>query len=194
MKKTAFTFVVALFVICLPHSLFSQSLDWQIQFLRGQNRESTPINRAIRMKNGDAFIISINADADCFCYVICYDSEQQIDVLHNQAIKAGSEVPLGPMYLTEPSGTETIYVILSFPRQEELERLISLYANSPSRQNTSDLHREIVKLQNDASDLGEPASKIIPSGGTSRGVEEGQGFATQFTGKEKYVRAISISH
>jgi len=194
MKKMKLTLAVALFAFCLPLPLFSQSLDWQIQFLRGRDRESTPINRTIRMENNDAFMLVVKAEADCYCYVICYDSEQQIDTQLNEAIKGGSQVPVGPVFLTEPSGTETFYVIMSITRHEELEKLINLNEKSPSRQNTSDLYREIVRLQNAASDLGEPATAIITSGGTSRGAAEEQSFATKFTGKEMYVRAISIRH
>ena len=194
MKKMTLALAVALFVFCLPFPLFSQSLDWQIQFLRGRNRESTPINRAIRMENGDAFMLVIKADADCYCYVICYDSEQQIDTFFNEAIKGGSEISVGPIGLIEPSGTETMYAIVSVSRLADLERLIDQNENSPSRQNTSDLYREIVRLQNAASDLGEPATAIITSGGTSRGAADEQSFATRFTGKEMYVRSISIRH
>jgi len=194
MKKMTFTFAVVLFVIYVPLPLVSQSLDWQIQFLRGRNRESTPINRAIRMENGDAFVLVIQADSDCHCCIICYDSEQQIDVLYNQAVKGGSEIHFDPVWLAEPSGTETLYVIMSIARHEELEKLIKLNENSRSRQTNGNLYREVVRLQNAASGLGEPAAAIISSGGTSRGPSDGQGFATKFSGKEAYVRAITIRH
>ena len=197
MKKIPAIFIALLFIFCLPRQLLSQapeSLDWQLRFIKGRNRESMQINRPIRMETGEVFRLIIEADADSYCYVICYDSERQIFVLHNQALKGGTEVSIGPIVLTEPSGTETIYVIMSFSRFADLERLITLYENSASRQNVTNLYREVIRLQNAASGLGEPAMAIISSGGTSRSAEEEQDFATKFTGKETYVRAISIRH
>jgi len=200
-KMLTGSFLLTLFLF-MPKDLFPQSgesLDWQIQFLREQNRVSMPINRTIRMETGEGFRLVIGPDNDCYCYVLVYDSEQHIYVWYNQAAKKDSRIQLAPFALTEPSGTETIYVIVSSSRQEELEGLITLFNNSPSRQNTYNLYREIVRLQNAASSLGEPASAIITSGGSFRDADtpspdDEENFATKFTGKELYVRAIGIRH
>ena len=198
MKKMFVLSFAMLFVLCLTQPLVSQSLDWQIQFLRVKDRESMRINRTIPLENGDQFSLIVKADSDCYLYVFWYDTERETFLLHNEFLKGGAEENfdslIRPFKLDEPSGTETIYVITSLSRQEELEKLIDLNENSPSRQNNNNLYREIVRLQNAASNLGEPAAAIITSGGTSRGAGETQNFATKFTGKETYVRAISIRH
>ena len=203
MEKMLMRLFLLTFLLFMPKDLFPQSgksLDWQVQFIRERNRESMPISRSIMMETGERFRLIIKADNDCYCYVLVYDSEQNIYVWYNQAVKSGSGINLEPLKLSEPSGMETIYIVISFSRQGELERLITLYNNSPSRQNTENLYREIVRLQNAASDLGEPASAIVTSGGSFRDAvapnspDDEKEWATKFSGKDLYVRAIGIRH
>jgi hypothetical protein len=203
MKKMPLTHIVILFLLFLPLPLVSQSLkslDWQIQFLSGKTQESKPINEAIYMENGSEFRFVIETDADSYCYVVCYTSDRELIVLHDQALRAGTAKTFGPLGVTEPSGTEAIYVIVSLSRQTNLENLIETYKkNQGSRQYANNLYHEVVNLQNTVSGLGEPASTIISSGGTTRSVgnstsNNDQNFATKFSGKEIYVRPITIRH
>ena len=113
--------------------------------------------------------------------------------MNNRNITGSEELLFGPFRLTEPAGTETIYIIMSQERQVNLEALILHFNNNPdSRQHANNLYREVVNLQNSVSRLGEPASSYIPSGGTSRG--NTQQYATRFSGNNLYVRAITIRH
>jgi len=202
MKKMTTVFITILLLLCLPQFLVSQSsgsLDWQIQFLSGRARESVPVNEIIMMENGSEFRLAIRPDSDSYCYLISYDSDRQIEILHNQILKGGTTLNLGPFRINESSGakiaTETVYVIMSLSRQTNLERLIEYFNNNQgSLQYTNNLYREIVRLQNAVSALGEPPSEIITSGGTTRAADDGQGLATKFTGKEIYVRPIAIRH
>jgi hypothetical protein len=188
MKKIA----AVLFFIVMAGSLYAQTFTWDIKFLQGNARESVAISRTIRMQNREGFLISITPALDCFCYVVLYDSSREIDVLHDRPLRGGAELYLGPFEIEDPPGTETLYVIMSRERQPGLESLIQSFSNNPSRQNTNNLYREVVSLQTAASDLGEPASAFIASGGTSRGSTEE--YATRFSGKDMYVRAITIRH
>ena len=190
-------FVAVFFVLLMPASLASQSLDWQIQFLAGSTRESRPINEIINMENGERFRMVVRADSDSYCYVVFLSSEREIYQLHDDTfIRRGTERIIGPFDIEPPSGTETIYVIMSHSRQTNLERLIETNARNPSsRQNFNNLFREIGNLQASVSSLGEPATAIITSGGTSRGTgTESESFATRFTGNNMYVRTITIRH
>ena len=189
MRKLAVLFVFIATAVCLQ----AQTFSWDIKFLKGSSRESVPINQIIRMETGQDFLLAINPASDCFCYVICYDSDRQIIVLLAGQVKGGNEITLGPIHIDPPSGTETLYVIMSLTRQAKLEDLIQAQKNNPSgRQQATNLYREVVSLQNSASGLGEPASSFVPSGGTSRG--NTQENATRFSGKNMYVRAITIRH
>jgi hypothetical protein len=188
MKK----FIAVFVFIAAAVSLYAQSFSWDIKFIQGRERESVAINRAIRMVNGENFWITVTPASDCFYYVVIYDSSREIAVLHDTPLKAGNEISLGPFEIEDPPGTETLYVITSMARQTNLESLIQGFNSNPSRQNTNNLYREVVNLQTAASGLGEPASSFVPSGGTSRG--DSPEYVTRFSGKDMYVRAITIRH
>jgi len=193
MKKIT-AFLIVLFSAFLR--LHAQSLTWDIKFLKGNPQESVPISRQIRMETGETLLLTIKPETDCFCYIVFYDSERQISVLRNAPIQSGVEVRIGPFELEEPSGVETFYVIMSLERQSNLESLIQAFnVNSNSRQNANNLYNEVANLQKTASNLGEPASSFVASGGTTRGMtEETIQQATRFSGKAMYVRAITIRH
>jgi len=176
--------------------LFAQSLTWDIKFLKGTPQESVPINRQIRMETGEVFLVTITPEKDCFCYVVFYDSERQISVIKNTSLQGGNDVNIGPFELEDPSGVETFYVIMSLERQKNLETLIQAFnANSSSKQNASNLYNEVANLQKAATNLGEPASSFVASGGTTRGtLGDNNQQVTRFSGKAMYVRAITIRH
>jgi hypothetical protein len=181
------------FFIFVTVCLQAQTLTWDIKFLQGRARESVPIARTIRMETGDNFLISIKPDSDCYCYVICYDSSREIFVLQNDFLKGGIEIYLTEIDITDPPGTETLYVIMSLAKQERLESLIKAYNGNPnSAQNGDNLRQEIARLQDAVSALGQPASSFIPGGGTSRGST--QEYVTRFTEKNIYVSPIIIRH
>ena len=143
------------------------------------------------MQTGQSFQITITPDREVFCYVICYDSERSIFIMYDGKIQEGIELYTKPIMVDEPSGTETVYVIMSLSKLEKLENLITAFrANPNSRQHTNNLYREIVSMQQETSELGEPASAFISGGGTTRGES---GF-TRFSGKNMYVRVITIRH
>ena len=170
----------------------AQTLSWDIRFLKGEEMESLPISQIIRMETGEIFWICIESTSDCYCYVVSYDSQRQISVVYDELLEAGDEIRLGYFRIANPPGTETLYVLMSLQRQTLLETLIqNLNANPDSRQHADNLRREVFRLQNDASSLGDPASSFIASGGTSRGNE---GYVTRFSEKDLYVRTIVIRH
>ena len=172
--------------------LQAQTLTWDIKFFKVETWETLPINQIIRMETGENFTISITPASDCYAYIFCYDSERDIAVILNELLKGGNETYLDRFEVGGAAGTDTFYVIMSLARQTRLESLIQTFSSNPSQQNGNSLYREVVSLQNSSSGLGEPASTFIASGGTSRGssVE----YATRFSEKNMYVRAISIRH
>ena len=176
--------------ICI--TIQAQDLAWDINFEKGRDRESVPISQIISLNTGEIIRFSVTPASNAWCYIIFYDSQRQISVLHNKMISAGQENIFGPFELTEPSGTEMIYIILCLERQTNLENLIREFnSNSGSRQAYNSLYREIVNLQSSVSKLGEPASTYISSGGTTRGAAQ---YVTIFSGKDLYVRTITIRH
>ena len=186
------------FFFTVGFCLHAQILSWDISFLKGRAKESVPISRQIRMETGDVLQFTVMPETDCFCYVVFYDSARQISVMWNAPVKGGNEANFGPFKLEDPAGTETFYVIMSLERQKNLENAIQAYNGNPnSRQNADNLYHEVVNLQTAAANLGEPASSLISSGGTTRALPQEnaqQAQVTHFSGKAMYVRLISIRH
>jgi len=200
MKKIVACTALGLFLfLAAGVNLFSQTFSWEVKFLRGAHQDSVPISRQIRMQTGDMFKLAITPDTDCFSYVVFYGSSREVSILWDTPLTAGNEVNIGPYALVAPSGIETIYVIMSLTRQTNLESLILDHNNNPdSRQRSNNLYREVISLQTAASNLGEPASSFISSGGTTRGstaLNDSPGVqVTRFSQKDMYVRAITIRH
>jgi len=193
MKKIAVGVFLVLAAVCLCQQVQAENLTWDIKVLRERTKEYIPISRIIQGENGEYFRILIKPASDCFCYLVFYDSEQQVSVEFNGPMKAETEVLIIRFDISD-SGTDTAYVIMSLERQTKLESLIEAYKSNPNSQQQNNLYREIVNLQNTASGLGEPASSFIASGGTSRGGSENTEYATSFSNKNMYVRPISIRH
>jgi hypothetical protein len=197
MKKNPGFVLFFLLLAALAQPGFSQAgnFDWTLQFLKSPSGEAAPVDQVIRMRNGESFVINIDATANCYCYVICYDANRNIFVLANQGLRAQTKLSTDPVSVTDPTGTETIFVILSSARQTKLEGFIkSQHSNPKSRRETDQLYYEMVNLQKAASSLGEPAEVFIPSGGTTRGALDTSSGLTRFSGSNNYVRSIRILH
>jgi UTP:GlnB (protein PII) uridylyltransferase len=192
MKKVTMGAVLIIAAVYICQEAQAQTFSWDLRFMQGQKRESVSVSRTVRMETGEEFLIAIKPDTTSYCYVLCYDSEHQIYVLKNEIVTGGSEVYLDPIEITDPPGTETVYVIMSLERQTKLESLIQTYNKSSTQQNANDLYREVVSMQNAVSALGEAAPSFIPSGGTTRGSSEE--YINHFSGKSIYVRPIIIRH
>jgi len=183
--------IIILFAFTFSFCTNVQELSWDIKFLKGQ--ESVPVNQIIQMANGEIFTFSVHPDKNAYCYIVCYDSSREVMVLHDQMISGGQEEIFGPFRIDGQPGTDTIYIIISYAKQKNLENLIlNFQNNSDSRQSSNNLYREVLNLQNSVSKLGEPASSYIPSAGTARSAS--QQHVTRFSGNSLYVRAITIRH
>ena len=191
MKKICILYLYA--SIGLFQAAAQQNLIWDIQLLKGSNHEVVPYSQTITTESGQGLYVVINPASDCFCYVISQNSERKMVILYDQAVKGGNEISLNPLQADNSPGTVTLYIIMSLARQTKLEDFIKNYKSSPSSQRyANNLHGEIARLQDTVSGLGEPASVIIASGGTTRGQNSTQEYVTRFSERNIYVRAITI--
>jgi hypothetical protein len=181
-KKVISVFFFVIVTVCLQ----AQNLTWNLKFLKGA--ESVSVSRIIQMETGQPFQFTITPDLNSYCYVILYDSDRKIEVYHSKQLN--NSVIFGPWSLGGTPGTDIFYVIMSLERQDRLESLIETYNRSRSAQNTENLHKEIINLQNKVSEPGEPPGIFIAGGGTTRGDE----YINHFTGKNLYVRPINLRH
>ena len=186
MKKLVVVCLLLFTGVCLQ----AQALSWSIRFFRVKTPETLQINRPIRLEAGEEVLITITPAADCFAYILLYDIEDNFAVGHNGLMKGGEEKPLG-IKIDGPPGTERLYVIMSLTRQTRLESLIQVYSSNKNNQNKINLRNEIASLQEQVSLLGEPAIKFEATGATMRGQTDESTF---FSGKDMYVRTITISH
>jgi hypothetical protein len=187
MKKITAYILFAFSAVCLN----AQNLTWELKFLQGIKRESVSISELIKMEAGDDFLVTIKPDEDCYCYMVYDDSEHEIFAL-KEYLKGGIEKFLDPIPIFEPTGIDTLYVIMSLVRQTKLERLIQTYNINPdSKLNSINLLGEVVNLHTTVSSLGEPPSSFIPGGGTPRGSNV---KANHFSDRNLYVKPIKIQH
>jgi hypothetical protein len=183
---------VCLFSFITGVCLHAQGFSWEIKFLKVAAKESVPISETIEMKTGEKFQITITPYLACYCYVALYDSTKEITVLHDQPLQKHESKYLGPLTLQAPAGTETIYVIMSLEKQGKLEGFIQSFKKSSSARNGRILYKELQNLQAAASKQGNPVPSFIPSAVASRETEPE--YATRFSGKNRYVSTIAVSH
>jgi hypothetical protein len=191
MKKILLTCLLTGIAVFQVQAQKAQSLTWDIQLLKGKDRESLPRSQTVTVEDGQNVFIIISPASDCFCYVLSQNSERKLFVLHEQPIKGEMKIRVNPLQADNSPGAKTLYVIMSTEKQTKLEDLIKEYkSNLNSQRHANNVQGEIAKLQDTASGLGEPASVLITSGGTTRG--DSEEAATRFSGKNIYVRTITI--
>ena len=187
MKKIAVAIILVITGVCLQ----AQTLTWDIELRRVKRNETVEINRPIRMETGEDIRVTITPATDCIAYILLYrDSEQRYYVGYNGKMNGGEKNPIF-FTLINPPGTVRLYVIMGFTRQAKLESLIQAYNGNQTYENRESLRNEIANLQVMVSAGGEPPSAILPSGVTNK---EGEEFATRFSNRDMYVRAITIRH
>jgi len=186
MKKVSLILLFAGIVVLQARA---QDLTWDIQLLKGKDREPLPRSQSITVENEENLYIIVTPAADCFCYIISQNSERKLFILHEQPVKGEMRVRVNPLQADSSPGAKTLYVIVSSERQTKLEDVIKNLKSDPgSQRNTNNVQGEIARLQDTASGLGEPSSALVTSGGTTRS----EASATRFSGKNIYVRTLTI--
>jgi hypothetical protein len=193
MRRKAFLCLFTGILIFHAQGIFpqqAQDLVWEIQLQTGEKVEAVPDSQAITVETGRNFFISITPETDSFCYVLSQNSRRKFFVLYDQGVRGGDGIIIEPLQADNSPGRKTLYVVVSVERQTRLEGLINTYKSNPnSNRHANNLQGEIAGLQDRISGLGEPASVIIPTGGSTRGTLD---YATRFSGRNMYVKAITI--
>jgi len=191
MKKLFLVYLLIGMGVFQAYAQKAQSLTWDIQLLLGGEREALPKSQSITVDGEQNLFIIVSPVSDCFCYIISQNSERKLFILHDQPIKGEARIRVNPLQTDKSPGVKTMYVIMGLDKQAKLEDAIKNFKNdSNSQRYVNNLQGEIAKLQDAASELGEPASALITSGGTTRG--SAQDLITRFSEKNLYVRTITI--
>jgi len=169
----------------------TQDLTWDIQLLKGKDREPLPRNQTVTVESGQNVFIIISPTNDCFCYVICQNSDRKLFILYDQPVKGEMKIRVNPLQGDNSPGSKTLYVIMSTEKQSKLEDAIKNYKSDlTSQRYANSVQGEIAKIQDTVSGLGEPSNALITTGGTIRG--DSDDSVTRFSGKSIYVRTITI--
>ena len=202
MKRQMALALMAFFMICTGISAQSRNhVVWQMALLKwdGSGYRSVPFQRPLDMVQDDSFQIKIQAEADCFCYVVMEDEKGVSDFVFNTPLKKGVAVILpeedDDFVIPVPgtSGTIQINVIVSVTPVSDLAALLQQYSGG---QRTATLNGAIgdrlKSLKSIAATIpAEPVETVAMAGSETRGTFT---TASQFKGQEIYVRTVIINN
>lgn len=94
------------------------------------------IGPGVIVDSGERFKIRVRANSDCFLYILLYDSQQHVSVLHPRPETGTSEILRGGVTYEIPSeskwywfdenpGPETFYLLATYVRLDTLEHLLA---------------------------------------------------------------------
>jgi len=182
-------FCLTIFLMCSMGLFAQQNLTWSMALHKGN--ESIPFSRPVAMTNGDSFDLTIQADQACYAYVVYIDTQGQMDIILNTRL-AANKIWRESYELVQPSGRETIIVVMSLTEQPELKNAINSFNNQNNTRTARDLNNAIAGTRRSASQFNENPEKPVGMGGAVRGSEITGG--TEFSGAGIYVKTIVINH
>jgi hypothetical protein len=154
----------------------------------GGEAESLPFNRVIRVENEDTVELRLASDADCYCYVLIRGSGGEIAVLNSVPLTGGAGRSWR-VKLESPPGSETIYVIMSASRQDDLEKAIRDYRDGAKEKNADAVYHEVLKIQSGGMRGKERPPETSLSGATTRGE-----FEVEYYDSDRYVKTVTLRH
>jgi hypothetical protein len=191
LKRYAFPLMFFLFlnVYPLPFAQAEQAGDegfeWSMGILNQKRKSDIALNRPVIMETGDTFSFRLKSGAGCFAYVVAEYSAGPAEAFYSGPLEAGKTVDIGPVVLSGPGGTETIYIILSAAEQTALGSAIAAYRIEPERA-ARNVANEIFNLRRAVSRLNEK---------TERQESMGDGVAGwEISGAGAYVKIVVVEH
>jgi len=172
----------------------ARAFNWNLALQNVRSTDLIPFAATVQAKTGEQFRLVISPDDACFCYIIAESpAGNEVGILYSGSIKSG-EVWYSPvMELTDPKGTESLFIITSREEQRRLAQRIAAFNGNPGNTQRRALMNEVFRVRSEISKFREEPEKPILMGGASRGTpDKSQGV--QFSGLETYVKTISIQH
>jgi hypothetical protein len=171
-----------------------RAFDWTIALVNRRQDAGISVDKTIRMETGDIFHFLIKSTADCFVYVIAQGSDNSVFVFHGSPLERDKELRVGPAELTQPSGTETFFVVVSARAQRKLDQALEAYKRNPdSPRAARAVLNEVFALRRDISGLDQNPEQPVYMGGAFRG-EDASVPGLRFSGSDAYVRTFNIIH
>jgi hypothetical protein len=180
-----------------------------------QGRKFVPIIADTALQTGDKLKFMLELHKTCFVYLIYQSSQGDMSLLFPyQLSQSGSDNELQKMYyiprddswfeLDDRSGTETLYLIASVSRLNDLEELFQKAATGAAvnRSQAELIRARIIALKKQHRTLTASAERPVPIGGNVRGISKdaqtkapdmGAG-AIEVSAKDFYCRTFTIEH
>jgi len=170
------------------------NFSWSMGLQNVRSGEMVPFSAPVAASTGEQFRLVISSEAECFAYVI-YESPDGNDVLvlHSGAMQKGEIWRSGVFQLTEPKGSESLFVLVSRNEQRTLAQRISAMGNNPTASQRRAVMNEVFRIRSDVSKTREAPEKPVLMGGAARGQED-RNQGVEFSGSAAYVKTISIEH
>ena len=167
--------------------------SWTMGLQNAKTGELIPFSVPVSSWNGEQYRLVIEPSRDCYCYVVAESPDgDEVSILFAGFIKAGETWYSPIMVLTDPQGTESLFIIVSSNEQEVLSQRISALRPSSSASQRAVMN-EIFRLRGELSEFREVPERPVLMGGASRGsAEKSQGV--EYSGLAAYVKTISIEH
>jgi len=171
-----------------------KALDWSLGLQNVKTGDLVAFSAPVNAATGEKYRLVIIPEARCYCYVV-YESPDgsEMAVLYAGTLNKDEIWFSYEMDLRPPSGSESLFIIVSSEEQKNLAQRISDFNNNPGSLQRRSLLNEIMQIRNDVSKFREVPEKPLIMGGVSRGdPDKSQGVA--FSGLATYLKTISIEH
>ena len=172
----------------------SEVVNWSLGLQNTRTGELVPFSAPVPAATGEKYRLVIIPEAGCYCYVV-YESPGGTDVavLYEGSLTSKEIWYSVEMELRPPSGSESLFVIVSKEEQKVLAQTIAAYKNNSASVQRRALMSEIFRIRSEVSEFRESPDKPVFMGGAARGdPDKSQGVA--FSGSPAYVKTISINH
>ena len=194
--KVAFLLLPLLFFIFSQKGEAQQSkaFEWSLALQNVKSNDLVPFSVPVKSSTGEKFRLVINPETACYCYVIAESPPgDDVGILYAGPLKNGELWYSPVMELTNPQGTESLFIITSKDEQRTLAQRIAAFKANPGNIQRRALMNEVFRIRSNVSQFKEAPEKPVLMGGASRGApEKSQGV--QFSGAETYVKTISSEH
>ena len=167
---------------------------WSMSLQNVKTSEVVDFSRPVKSQTGEQFRLMVQPTVKCFFYIIAESPNgDDVSILYAGSLKKDEVWLSEVLELTNPQGSESLFVITSQDEQKVLAQRIAALNESNSATQKRALMNEIFRIRSDASKFKEAPEKPVLMGGASRGsAEKSQGV--EFSGVGTYVKTISIEH
>jgi len=183
--------VVVLFsVIFGARGLFAQQVvTWHLALLKEGKGLPFENNTPVNLNNGDKFRIELYADKDCYAYILVEQASGAMHAFESRYLKAEEKMTTDEIDLSS-HGQEKFFVVVSYAKQEALQRAIDAYNNDRNPENNTNLLTRLSEIR-DRERPGKPTA----FGGIAGSIRDPDApLATEYSGSAAYKKIIIISH